>query len=135
MPLRAKCTLIICTSGNICFVSFGMRMSRAGLAVSVLRLCIKLDDHVMTERMIDTKKKKKITCIIFWTYKFPVNEPTPHGFGIVFTMSSHTYQSWQSDKGMKKTSLLFPWFAFVSLAFRFHEINMQIGLSSWLQTN
>lgn len=136
---RAKCAgtraFWEAVAGNICSVSLGMRMPRASLALQVMRLshCIELKDHAVAGRMIDTKN---ITCALsFWTYWFPVNELAPHGFGTAFKMSSYAYQSWQSDRGKKNNSLLFPWFAFLSLALRFHGFNLEIGLSLRLQTN
>lgn len=121
-------------AGNICSVYLRMRMPRASLALSVLRLSLYRAKRPCHGRK-DDRHKKHHMCIIFWTYWFPVNELTPHGFGTAFEMSSYAYQSWQSDKGKKNNSLLFPWFAFLPLALRFYRFNLEIGLSLRLQTN
>lgn len=135
---RAKCTGTVCISGSswkhLLCVSWNENATSRSRTVSAQTLTLYRAKRPCRGRK-DDRHQKNHMCIIFWTYWFPVNELTPHGFGTAFRMNSHAYQSWQSDRGMKNNSLLFPWFAFLSLALRFHGINVEIGLSLRLQTN
>lgn len=135
---RAKCAVTVCVAGsswkNLLCVFWNENVMSWSCSVSAQTLPLYRAKRPCRGRK-DYRHHKNHMCIIFWTYWFPVNELTPYGFGTAFRMSLHAYQSWQSDKGMKNNSLLFPWFAFLSLALRFHGINVEIGLSLRLQTN